>query len=170
MWLWTMDLSFHLCNSTVSVWEANINSEFKKMVFGGIFMLQSEENKSACIETHSSVFNHSWYPDWLSGNFSWLAVLFSPISPVWERAISFTFLQIPVCGRKLPEVHLLFHSTVVRLGGLQKGLVHKGKESHLQLPVKPTVSLFRIFNVHCGVWGVLVSVSWKTKSILCVSC
>lgn len=73
--------------------------------------------------------------------------LFFPVSPVWERTTYFTFLQILLCGKKLPEVHL-FPSTVVRLGGWENGLVEKGKESHLQHPVKPTDSLFRIFNTN----------------------
>jgi len=118
------------------------------MVFGGIFMLQCEENKSACIETHSSVFNHNWYPHWLRGDVSCFLYLFFPISSVWERAIHFTFLHIPLCGKKLREVHLPFPSAAVRLLGWEKGLVEKGKESHLHLPVKPTDSLSRTFNIN----------------------
>lgn len=136
------------------------------MVFGGIFMLQSKENKSACIETHSSVFNHSRYHDWLEDNFSCLSVFVLSYLP--ERAIYFTFLQIPLCGKKLPEVHLLFPSTVARVGGWEKGLVEKGKESHLQLPANPPDSLSRIFNSD-AYWAFLVSVSWKIQTILPIS-
>jgi len=135
---------FNLYNSTVSLWDVNLNL---------IFFFYEK----ACTETSYSVFNCSWLTD----DFC----LYILISPAWEKAVYFTFLQVPFCGQEFCEVCQQFLSSVVRSGTWKEELVKKGNKSHLQLTSLLLTYLEYLISVMMLVGLFFVPVSWNIQNL-----